>query len=172
MRANRVIFSVIVVLFHFSQAVNAEEFVFDGPKIRLDAPDFSVRDNQKSFSLREYKGKIVLLNFWSVECKPCIDEMDSLDILSRRFFKQGLRIIAISADPKDKLKQFTKKHNYHFRILHDSNAKIRKRYEVMGLPTSYIIARDGKFSARIVGSRDWKNEKIIRYFQKTLINIL
>jgi len=172
MHVNKYILSVIIVLFYFSPLVKAEEFVVDRPKVRLDAPDFSVRDFHKNHSLSEYKGSIVLLNFWSTECKPCIDEMESLDTLSRRFYDLGLRVIAISADPKDKLKLFAEKHDYHFKILHDKDAKIRQMYEVMGLPTSYIIARDGKFLGRVIGSRNWRHEQIIHFFSQNLKDVL
>lgn len=168
MRVDRFIISVVILYLCFTQIVNAKEFVFDSPGVRQNAPEFVVSDSGRTFFLSEYKGKVVLLNFWSLECKPCIDEMDSLDILSRRFYDQGLRVIAISSDPRNKLKQYVGKHDYHFVIMHDENIKIRRLYEVKGLPTTYIIGRDGKFIARIIGSRDWGSDQIINYFSKRL----
>ncbi|NOY66435.1 MAG: TlpA family protein disulfide reductase [Gammaproteobacteria bacterium] len=168
MHVNRFIISIATLYLCFTQTVNAKEFVFDSPGVRQNAPEFMVKDSGRTFFLSEYKGKVVLLNFWSLECKPCIDEMDSLDILSRRFYNQGLRVIAISSDSRKKLKRYIKKHDYHFVIMYDENMKIRRLYEVKGLPTTYIIGRDGKFIARIIGSRDWGSDQIINYFSKRL----
>jgi len=152
---------VSVFVFTFSLHVNAQDD-FDKPKVRLDAPAFTAHDSEGVISLNQYMGKPVILNFWSLECRPCIEEMQSLDTLSRHFDENKLKIIAISSDSNNRLKQYIKKHQHHFRILHDKNAVIRNMYEVKALPTTYIIGRDGKFLARIIGARDWMDQSIFK----------
>jgi len=150
-----------IFVFTLSLNVNAKDD-FDKPKVRLKAPDFSIQNSEGKISLKQHLGKLVILNFWSLECRPCVEEMKSLDYLSRRFNKNELKIIAISSDSNDQLKQYIKKHQYHFRILHDKDAVIRNMYEVKVLPTTYIIGRDGKFLARIIGARNWINQSIFK----------
>jgi len=160
MRAIKFIIANIIV-FTFSLHVNAKED-FDKPKVRLKAPEFSVYDSGGKISLKQHLGKLVLLNFWSLECRPCIEEMRSLDSLSRHFSDSRLKIFAISSDSNSRLKQYIKKHKYNFKIVHDKNAEIRNMYKVKALPTTYIIGRDGKFLARIIGARDWLDQSIFK----------
>ncbi|MBV1883561.1 MAG: TlpA family protein disulfide reductase [Pseudomonadales bacterium] len=133
-------------------------FGVDIPKTRLEAPAFTLADLQNNnVGLSHYKGKVVLLNFWATWCEPCREEMPSMQRLWDRYREQGFVIVAVAADKggSKPVISFVEKLALDYPILVDPKGDVRNRYEVVGLPMSYLIARDGKMSGRIIGIRDW-----------------
>jgi len=128
------------------------------PKAFLPAPSFSLSDiEQQTVRLSDYRGKLVLLNFWASFCAPCRREMPALESLWLRYRDQGLVVLALSAD-RDNLQRvsaFINEGRYSFPVLLDTEGEVRKTYEVRALPTSYLIGRDGRFVGRIIGEREW-----------------
>ena len=128
------------------------------PKAFLPAPSFSLPDlEQQTVRLSDYRGKLVLLNFWASFCTPCRREMPALESLWLRYRDQGLVVLALSAD-RDNLQRvtaFINQGSYSFPVLLDTEGEVRKTYEVRALPTSYLIGRDGKFIGRMIGEREW-----------------
>jgi len=141
------------------------------PKEIRHAPNFnSTLLNGNKISLSDYKGKLVLLNFWSINCAPCREEMPALQTLWDKFKVQGLVILAISVDrssPKI-VEQYIQNAELTFPVVLDSNSKIRKQYEVSALPMTYIIGRDGKFIAKAIGLRRWSSTASYLFFKKLL----
>ncbi len=130
----------------------------DYPKKRLPAPDFSLRDlDGQSLRLSDYRGKVVLLNFWATFCSPCRREMPALEKLWRDYRGQGLVVLAVAADrgAPDHVRRFIEEGGYSFPVVLDPNGAARKAYEVVALPMTYIIGRDGRFHARALGERRW-----------------
>ncbi|HEB55429.1 MAG TPA: TlpA family protein disulfide reductase [Gammaproteobacteria bacterium] len=140
------------------------------PKARLLAPDFTLPDLKlETVHLSDYRGKLVILNFWASFCAPCRREMPALENLWQRYRDKGLVVLALSAD-RDNLKRvenFVTEGDYSFPILLDTAGGVRKNYEIRALPTSYLIGRDGKFIGRIIGEREWDSEQ-----SQTLIKLL
>ncbi len=132
------------------------------PKARLLAPDFTLPDLKLgSVRLSDYRGKLVLLNFWASFCAPCRREMPALENLWQRYRDRGLVVLALSAD-RDNLKRvenFITEGDYSFPILLDTEGGVRKNYEIRALPTSYLIGRDGRFIGRVIGEREWDSER-------------
>ncbi len=128
------------------------------PRARLSAPDFTLPDLKlANVRLSDYRGKLVLLNFWASFCAPCRSEMPALENLWQRYRDKGLVVLALSTD-RDNLRRvetFIKEGHYSFPILLDTAGAVRKNYEIRALPTSYLIGRDGKFIGRVIGGRDW-----------------
>ncbi len=128
------------------------------PQKVLSAPSFDLPGLKKgSMRLSDYKGKLVLLNFWASFCAPCRVEMPALENLWQRYRERGLVVLALSAD-RDNLKQvgrLIKEGGYSFPVLLDTEGEVRKTYEVRALPTTYLIGRDGRFIGRIIGEREW-----------------
>jgi len=131
------------------------------PKARLSAPDFTLPDLELgSVHLSDYRGKLVLLNFWASFCAPCRREMPALENLWQAYRDKGLVVLALSAD-RDNLKRvenFITEGDYSFPILLDTAGEVRKNYEIRALPTSYLIGRDGRFIGRVIGERDWDSQ--------------
>ncbi len=128
------------------------------PKQRKIAPEFKLQDLQgKTLRLSDFRGRPVLINFWATFCAPCREEMPALESLWQEFKNDGLVILAIAADRSGKkaVLPFIQEGAYRFPILLDAEGTVRNRYEVIALPTTYLIGRDGKFIGRAIGSRQW-----------------
>ena len=123
------------------------------------APDFQLPDlNDKEIRLSDYRGKVVFLNFWATWCKPCREEMPSMEVLYKNFEKDGLVILAVSIDrvtTKKEIPPFVKGLNLTFPVLVDSWGQTDKRYKLMGVPETYIIDREGTLREKVIGPRDW-----------------
>ena len=124
----------------------------------VQADSFTVRDvNGKLVSLGDFKGKVVLLNFWATWCLPCAKEMPSMDRLLQSYSAKGLVVVGVSVDiaaPRD-VKEFADKLKITFPILHDRDSIISRHYSIPGVPTSYLIDRQGKIVYRVLGEYDW-----------------
>jgi peroxiredoxin len=128
------------------------------PQIGKPAPDFALSDmNGKKVALSEFKGKVVILNFWATFCGPCKEEMPSLNNLYLTLKKDGLIVLAISTDDSEKpVQSFIKAKAIAFPVLIDKDQQVfYDRYTVLGLPTTFIIDRDGIIREKILGDRPW-----------------
>jgi len=123
------------------------------------APDFELPGlDEKMVRLSDYRGKVVFLNFWATWCKPCREEMPSMEVLYKNFEKDGLVILAVSIDrvtTKKDIPPFVKGMNLTFSVLVDSWGQTDKRYKLMGVPETYIIDQQGVLREKVIGPRDW-----------------
>lgn len=123
------------------------------------APDFALTDlTDKPVRLSDYRGKVVFLNFWATWCKPCREEMPSMEVLHKNFEKDGLVILAVSIDRVTTTKDippFVKGMNLTFPVLIDSWGYTDKPYKRMGVPETFIIDQQGIVREIIIGPRDW-----------------
>jgi len=137
--------------------------LFDGlkvlpPKQRNVAPPFSLTtpDNQP-IALADYAGKVVLINFWATWCGPCVKELPDLSALAQRYEAQGLVVIGVNVDrgrPKP-VRKFISKNHLVLPVALDPKGSVRQQYEVIALPTTYLIGRDGRFLGKAMGERAW-----------------
>jgi peroxiredoxin len=120
---------------------------------RQDA-DFTLTDLQgKSWSLRDLKGKVVLVSFWATWCPPCRKEMPDLESLYLRFKDQGFLVLAISAEQENKVRPFIENEKYSYPVLLDPDGKVSERFVVEGIPHSFVFNRDGKLVAQSTDMR-------------------
>lgn len=124
-----------------------------------EAPNFSLPDlNDKPVQLSDYRGKVVFLNFWATWCKPCQEEMPSMEQLYKKYEKDGLVILAVSIDrvtTKKDVPTFVKNMSLTFPVLIDSWGQTDKRYKLMGVPETYVIDQVGILREKVIGPRDW-----------------
>lgn len=127
----------------------------------------------KRLALRDLKGEVVVVNFWATWCKPCREEMPSMEVLYKNFEKDGLVVLAVSIDrvtTKKDIPPFVKGMSLTFPVLVDSWGQTDKRYKLMGVPETYIIDQEGILREKVIGPRDWTlldNLKIITGLLKT-----
>ena len=124
------------------------------------APDFSLPalDETKTVRLSDFRGKVVFLNFWATWCKPCKEEMPSMEVLYKNFEKDGFVVLAMSIDrvtTKKDIPPFVKSLGLSFPILIDSWGQTDKRYKLMGVPETYVIDQQGVLREKVIGPRDW-----------------
>ena len=124
-----------------------------------EAPDFALPTlEDTNVRLSDYRGKVVFLNFWATWCKPCREEMPSMEVLYKNFEREGLVVLAVSIDrvtTKKDIPPFISSMNLTFPVLVDSWGQTDKRYKLMGVPETYIIDRQGILREKIIGPRDW-----------------
>jgi len=120
-------------------------------------------------ALSSYKGKVVILNFWATWCPPCRSEMPSMETLYQRFKDEGLEILAVNlGESADTVRQFIQNNKYTFPVPMDTNNRVGTLYGVEAIPTSYILDREGKIIARVVGAIHWDTPQTIAAFDALL----
>lgn len=117
-------------------------------------------------ALSSFTGDVVVLNIWATWCRPCVIEMPALQRLHEELADDGLRVVAVSVDAPigvigafgeagGDVRRFVEEHGLTFTVLHDPSGSIESRYQVNGLPTTYIIDRDGRIRRKLLGAREW-----------------
>jgi pSer/pThr/pTyr-binding forkhead associated (FHA) protein/peroxiredoxin len=136
------------------------------------ARDFVLLDLQgKSVSLSNFRGKLVLLNFWATWCGACRSEMPSLENLYRNL-RQDSRfvVLTVSVDQQGSsaVQPFLQQSGYDFPVLLDQNGQVSSEYDVSGIPATYIIDGAGEVVWDCAGSLDWSNTELRSAIQKLL----
>lgn len=134
-----------------------------------NAPVFRLQDmDEDAYSLDDYRGKVILLNFWATWCPPCRRELPSMERLFQMLKEEGFTVLAINQweDP-DHVFAYVGQLNVDpsFPVLFDPESKVAKAYGVKGLPTTFLIDKEGKIRYRAVGGREFDHpevESIIR----------
>jgi DsbE subfamily thiol:disulfide oxidoreductase len=139
-------------------------------KERMDAPDFTLASaDGKKVSLKDYRGKVVFLNFWATWCESCRDEMPSMERLYKDFKGKGLEIVAVNVKEKrqDAL-AFAKELKLTYPVLLDPEGEAGVLYGAFGLPATYVIDRKGVVLARMLGPADWNSAAARKLFAALL----
>lgn len=134
------------------------------------APDFSLPGvTETEIKLSDYKGKIVLLNFWATFCVPCRLEMPSLQALSEKYHNDDVEIIAISVDHgrEKSVRKWIAKNQLDFPIALEGK-DAGTIYEVSALPVTFIIGKKGQLIGRILGEREWNSEETTQLIESLL----
>ncbi|HEX5020889.1 MAG TPA: redoxin domain-containing protein [Candidatus Binatia bacterium] len=134
------------------------------------APDFNLLDpNGALVGLSNYRGKVVLLNFWATWCGPCREEMPSLENLNRSFDDQGLAILAVNQRENAALvTRFMKTNGLNFTTPLDTTGRVAGYYRVYGIPVSYLIDANGQLIGMRSGPLDWATPAVIGVFRKLI----
>jgi len=123
------------------------------PAVGMEAEDFQLTDlDGKPNSLSQYRGKIVLLNFWATWCKPCTTEMPAMQASFDRLRDQGFVVLAINELEDDaKVREHIKTYGHTFTVLMDPDNQVANQFGVYGLPVSVFIDQQGKVQEYIKG---------------------
>jgi peroxiredoxin len=121
-------------------------------------PAFSGRTlDARDLSLAELRGRAVVLNFWASWCQECRPEMPVLERLHRTFGPRGLTIVGINArEAPSTAQRYAADLQLSFPLVLDQDGRINGLYGVVGLPSTFLIGRDGRAVALAVGPRDWE----------------
>jgi thiol-disulfide isomerase/thioredoxin len=130
----------------------------------VPAPDFTLEDiDGNKFSLKAYRGKVVLLNFWATWCPPCRREMPSMERLNQDFKGKDFAVLALNQmEDSDQVFTYTAELAVTptFVILFDKNSDVARAFGVLGLPTTYLIDKKGNMRFRAIGGRDFDHPEV------------
>jgi len=124
--------------------------------------DFELPDLEgMPVKLSDFKGNVVVLNFFGSWCEPCGKEMPSLERAFQRNKEHGLVVLGIAADPEGvkTVAPFLKQHNVTFPVLLDPKSEVFSRYFVRAIPVTYLLDREGKIATMYRGEADWNSDE-------------
>jgi peroxiredoxin len=137
------------------------------PRIGTAAPDFTVRDADHTVTLSQFKGQVVVLNFWATWCPPCVEEMPSLVQMQQLMKQRGITVLAVSTDvDADNYHRFLREHNVNLLAVRDGDNKSNALYGTFKFPETYIIDRKGIMRRKFIGPVDWTEPDVIEYLSK------
>lgn len=111
--------------------------------------------------LADYRGKVVLVNFWATWCVPCRDEMPSIERLRASLDSRRFAVLAVNlAEPESRIQKFLDAVPLGFPVLLDRDAKIARAWQAKLLPATYIVGPDGSIRYRHLGELDWSKPEI------------
>jgi peroxiredoxin len=141
----------------------------ESPLVGTQAIDFDVTDIKgKKYKLSELNGKVVALNFWFVECKPCIMEMPELNELVEEFKGKEVVFLAIAVNDQKQLKKFLKTTDFNYKVI-SSGQSVSDSYRIKGFPTNIIIDQNGLIQYASTGIGPNNKANLLKQINKLLI---
>lgn len=146
-------------------------YVYQGPQriqAGAQAPLFSVAGRDASVRLQDYRGKVVLLNFWATWCPPCVGEMPSLEALHQLMKGKAFEVLAVSVDEGGwaAIDNFLQRQPVTLNIFLDSKGDVSSLYGTYQLPESYLIDRRGVIVQKYIGPRNWTDPDLVSEIEK------
>ncbi len=130
-----------------------------GIKVGEQAPDFTLVDlDGNSVTLSDFKGKVVFINFWATWCPPCRAEMPEIEAVYQEYKDKDVVVIGVHLanviwfEPEDKIRQFVQQGGYNWTFVTDTSGEVSANYQIVGIPTSFFIDREGIIQAVNIGA--------------------
>ncbi len=131
------------------------------------APDFALQDSDRKVTLSQFRGQVVVLNFWATWCPPCIEETPSLVRMQARLKDKGVVVVAVSIDEDDAAyHKFLKDYGVNMVTVRDAARKASSLYGTFGWPETYVIDRSGVIRRKFIGPVDWTSPEVMDYLNK------
>lgn len=123
-------------------------------------PDFTAHTlDDRLLSLVDLRGRVVLLNFWASWCLECRPELPALERLHRDLGRRGLAVVGVNArEAPTVARRYAGELGLSFPVVLDQDGKVNTLYGVVGLPSTFLLGRDGRAVALAVGPREWASE--------------
>lgn len=133
-------------------------------------PDFSLLDLKgKKHSLSDYKGKVVLLNFWATWCPPCVKEMPSMQRLQDKYQGKDFEILAVNmGEDSTTIEIFLQKMTVNFPILLDSDGAILKQWKIFAFPTTFLVDKEGNIAYALFGGLEWDSPEAVAVVEELM----
>ena len=136
-------------------------------RIGSNAPDFTVQDSDHTVTLSQFRGQVVVLNFWATWCPPCVEETPALVRMQARLKDKGVVVLAVSIDADDAAyHKFLKDYSVNMVTVRDEAKKAAAIYGTFGWPESYVIDRSGVIRRKFIGPVDWMSPEVTDYLSK------
>ena len=163
-----IIFIFLITNSYANEVPDIKNLIINKELKKYDSLTFLDTKNAQ-LDLKDFKGKLILLNFWATWCAPCKEEMPSLDLLQSNKNLKNLKIFPINVgkDNIEKASKFFKDLKIkNLDVYFDSPVTLAKKFSLRGIPTSILLNKDGLEFARIVGSIDFEDEKFIKWLSE------
>ena len=163
-----IIFIFLITNSYANEVPDIKNLIINKELKKYDSLTFLDTKNTQ-LDLKDFKGKLILLNFWATWCVPCKEEMPSLDLLQSNKNLKNLKIFPINVgkDNIEKASKFFKDLKIkNLDVYFDSPVTLAKKFSLRGIPTSILLNKDGLEFARIVGSIDFEDEKFIKWLSE------
>lgn len=154
-------------------AVGESVPAFSVPLIPADASDLPVvndhvaSDISQFADLRNYRGQVLVLNFWATWCPPCVEEAPSLENFARKVRPLGVEVLGVSVDQNaSALAGFVVKYHLTYPVGRDPEQRLAGRYGTFKFPETYIIDRDGHLAEKIIGATDWDDPRMLTFVRE------
>ncbi len=135
-------------------------------------PDFELLNlDEEKVKLSDFRGKVVLLNFWATWCPPCVREMPSMERLQQKVNSEKFKVLAVNQmEDFDQVFAFTGQLPVDptFEILFDTTSRVSQSYVVRGLPTTYLLDKKGNIRYRAVGGREFDHPEVIKTINRLI----
>lgn len=127
------------------------------------AVDFVLTDIEgKQHRLSDYRGQVVIINFWATWCPPCRAEMPSMQRAWEQLEKEGILMLGINVgEDEDAIFQVTANYPVEFPLLMDQDSKVTNQWPVRGLPTTFVVDTEGRVVYRAIGGREWDGPDLL-----------
>lgn len=186
---HRIKFTLLIVLLSFCSCKHPDSST-EAPLTKLKQPIVDTEASQFTLpnlshelkSLKDYRGKTVILNFWALWCAPCMAELPALSKMQQELSENGVSVVAINVDAPskaDEVRKTIKDNGYLFETLLDSEMTTVNNYGVTGFPETVFIDAEGKFfalrdpdedilSTKFIRDREWGSETYLSIFRNYL----
>ncbi len=129
------------------------------------APTFTVKDGGQTVSLSQYRGKVVLLNFWASWCQPCVEELPSLMALQKAMPQVQVLAVSIDDDPAA-YAAFLKQYDISLLAVRDGTEGANLKYGSVRVPETFVIDPKGMVRRKFIGPQEWTNPELTGYLAK------
>ena len=131
--------------------------------VRTQAPDFDLMDmDGNRHRLSDYRGRVVIVNFWATWCPPCREEMPSMQRAWELLEPEGIVMLAVNVgESEDTIFQFTANYPVEFPLPMDRDSKVIDSWPIMGLPTTFVVDPRGRLFYRAIGGRAWDDPELL-----------
>ena len=153
-------------------AGRADAFPVSRPAGTIAAPEIELADLAgRPVRLRDFRGRVVLLNFWATWCAPCREEMPALETLAQELGPEGLAVVGVNVrEPRSKVEAFVRDARRSASRCCSTPTDVRAaRYEVFALPATFVVDRRGSLVGTILGIRDWVGPDARAYLRQLLL---
>lgn len=168
------ILGLVIILVAFAWYFTRLHEASGGPaEVGKPAPEFSLQDARgQTVRLSDFRGKIVVLNFWATWCPPCLQEAPSLDQFYCHYLQSSSRqlvVLTVSVDSGwEPVQQFSLEKKITFPVLLDTHQTVPHLYGTFKYPETYIIDARGIVREKVIGGYNWMSPEVLRYFDSLL----